>query len=79
LAGYNETLAHYGIGQGLNQFYEKEATLNFHLAQGILLSILNILQMPVETFGGPEAMSTEMEKRINFSRELLTGDQLQLA
>ncbi|MFX1512095.1 MAG: hypothetical protein ACFFCQ_05880 [Promethearchaeota archaeon] len=44
IAGYNEILARKYTQ--LRNFYTKEVPINFHLAQGILLSILNYLSMP---------------------------------
>ncbi|MFX0113022.1 MAG: phosphotransferase family protein [Candidatus Hodarchaeota archaeon] len=79
MAGYNEILAHYGLGRGLAHYYESDPPMNFHLAQGILLSILNILEMPPETFGGPEGLSTEVTRRINLSQSLLTANNICLA
>ncbi|MFQ5981034.1 MAG: hypothetical protein ACE5OZ_23075 [Candidatus Heimdallarchaeota archaeon] len=79
MAGYNEILAHYGLGNGLSSFYEDEPPINFQLAQGVLLSILNILGMPPETFGGPEGMNDEMNRRVALSSSLLTADPIYLA
>ncbi|MFW9914477.1 MAG: phosphotransferase family protein [Candidatus Thorarchaeota archaeon] len=76
MAGYNEVLAHYGFGRGLAHFYEKSPPINFHLAQGVLLSILNILGMPPETFGGSQGLQTEIERRVRLSQELLTSEPI---
>ncbi|MHA2270643.1 MAG: phosphotransferase family protein [Candidatus Hodarchaeales archaeon] len=76
MAGYNEVLAHYGFGRGLAHFYERSPPVNFHLAQGILLSILNIHGMPLETFGGSEGLQIEIERRVNLSQELLMADPI---
>ncbi len=73
MSGYNEVLAYYGNGRGLSQYYETEVpSLNFHLAQGVLLSILNILGMPPDLFGGSEGLSNEVTNRINLTNTILT-------
>jgi hypothetical protein len=76
IAGYNEVLAHYGLGRGLAHYYERDPPINFHLAQGILLSILNILGMPLETFGGSEGLSAEVARRLDLSQSLLAINSL---
>ncbi len=71
IAGYNEILARHFTQ--LRNFYTKVVPINFHLGQGILLSILNYLAMP-ETQGTDTV--TEVSQRLALVELLLTSPSL---
>ncbi len=67
LSGYNEILAYNNAN--IYQFYDNVLPVNFHLAQAILLSILNFLSLPEAQ---NEAYATqEIELRLGLIRHLL--------
>ncbi|MFX1253139.1 MAG: hypothetical protein ACFFCZ_16145 [Promethearchaeota archaeon] len=67
LSGYNEILAY--SNANIYQFYDNVLPVNFHLAQAILLSILNYLSLP-EAQNEAHA-SQEIELRLGLIRHLL--------
>ncbi|MFX0063916.1 MAG: hypothetical protein ACFFC7_17235, partial [Candidatus Hermodarchaeota archaeon] len=67
LSGYNEILAYNNAN--IYQFYDNVLPVNFHLAQAILLSILNFLSLPEAQ--NEAYMTQEIELRLGLIRHLL--------
>jgi hypothetical protein len=72
LAGYDEILA-YKL-KNVKLFYPENDTFNYHLALGIVLSILNILTM--EEVDNPTYISNQMETRLKLAILLLENPSI---
>ncbi|MHA2364883.1 MAG: hypothetical protein ACXAC7_13085 [Candidatus Hodarchaeales archaeon] len=71
MAGYEEILAY--DRRTIKNYYPKTDSFNYHLALGILLSILNLISMPDMS---PDYVSQQMKPRIKLTMLLLESPSL---
>lgn len=71
IAGYDELLAYDLVN--VNSFYDGEDSFNYHLALGILFSILNLISMPDVS---PEYVTEQMGPRIKLTLKILDSKTL---
>lgn len=71
LSGYNEVLAYKLFS--MKKYYNGEFTFNYHLALGVVLSILNLISMPDVT---QEYISSQMEPRLKLAVLLLESPSI---